>query len=145
MYQPRPDATYIQQRLYELQRGYPVVHGLMIVSSGGIVLASTFGKEDNVSRLAAVTRTLYLLGQDTCREFGRGEMMSVHLSYRRRQPGDDNAPARVVIRSLTDDHVLVMVLDIPVAQTPRHQIEFQRDIERMVGYVARQITHEGTY
>jgi predicted regulator of Ras-like GTPase activity (Roadblock/LC7/MglB family) len=119
VYQPRPDAAYIQQRLYELQRGYPVVHGLMIVSAGGIVLASTFGKEDNVSRLAAVTRTLYLLGQDTCREFGRGEMTSVHLSYRRGQPGDDNTPTRVVIRSLTDDHMLVMVLGIPVAQTPR--------------------------
>ncbi|MEL7236577.1 MAG: roadblock/LC7 domain-containing protein, partial [Chloroflexota bacterium] len=69
----QPNTSYIRERLLEIQGGYPIVEGLMLVSRGGFVLASTFNRDDNVSRLAAVTRTMFLLSEDVCREMGRGE------------------------------------------------------------------------
>ncbi len=143
MYQPQRDTAYIRQRLLELQRNYPIVDGLMLVSTGGLVVASTFNKEDSVSRLAAVTRTMYLLAEDTCREFDRGEMRSVHLSFRRGHAGDDNTPSRVVMREVTAGAVLVMVLHIPTAMKQQSSL-FELDVERMVGYLAHQITYDGT-
>lgn len=143
MYQPQRDTTYIRQRLLELQRNYPLVDGLMLVSTGGLVIASTFHKEDSVSRLAAVTRTMYLLAEDTCREFDRGELRAVHLNFRRGQAGDDNTPSRVVMRAITEGAVLAMVLRVPTIQ-PQQSSLFELDVERMVGYLAHQITFDGT-
>ncbi len=141
MHPRQPESPDIQQKLHELQRRYPVVAGVMLVSAGGLVLAATFQKEDSVSRLAAVSRTMYLLAQQTCHEFDRGQMQSVHLSFRWAEPGDDNTPGRVMIRPVNAEAILVLVLHL---STPLKQPDtlFQMDIERMVGYLAHQITHD---
>lgn len=141
MYQRQPDTSYIRERLLEMQRGYPTVEGLMLVSYGGFVLASTFQKEDNVSRLAAVTRTLFLLAGDMCRDLGRGEMKSVHLTYKRGYGGDDNTPSHVILRPVEQDTLLVMVLHSPLGGGAQETL-FLNDVERMVAFIAHQITHE---
>ncbi|MEM6280920.1 MAG: roadblock/LC7 domain-containing protein [Chloroflexota bacterium] len=139
----QPDTSYIRERLLELQSGYPVVEGLMLVSRGGFVLASTFNREDNVSRLAAVTRTMFLLSEDVCREMGRGDMKDVHLTYRRGHGGDDNAPSRVILKPVNDVTMLMMVLHSPLggAQTPQ-ETRFLVDVERMLAFIAHRITAE---
>jgi predicted regulator of Ras-like GTPase activity (Roadblock/LC7/MglB family) len=145
MYPLQPDIAYIRERLYALRQAYPIVDGLMLVSTGGFTLASTFSKEDSVSRLAAVSRTLYLLAEDTCREFERGEILSVHLSFRRGMGGDDNAPSQVILRSVTEDTMLVMVLHAPASHPSHQSVTLTADVERMVGLIAHQILHEGTH
>ncbi|MEO0563598.1 MAG: roadblock/LC7 domain-containing protein [Chloroflexota bacterium] len=145
MYSPRPERSQIEQRLFELQRAHPTIEGLMLVSTGGFTLATTFQKADSVSRLAAVTRTMYLLARDTCAEFDRGEMQAVHLSYRRGHAGDDNLPSTVLLRSVTEDLMLVIVLHIPAGHNLRQQMAFQSDVERIIGYLAHQIAFEGRH
>lgn len=140
MYQRQPDTSYIRERLLEMQQGYPTVEGLMLVSYGGFVMASTFHKEDNVSRLAAVTRTLFLLSDDVCRDMGRGEMKSVHLTYKRGYGSDDNTPSHVILRPVGEDQLLVMVLHSPLGGG--QETQFLNDVERMVAFIAHQITRE---
>ena len=144
MYQHHnPDTSYIQERLFDLQKRYPVLEGLLLVSYGGFVLASTFRKDDNVSRLAAVSRTMFLLAEDACMDMGRGEMKSVHLTYKRRQGGDDNAPSTVIMRPIGATTMLVMVLHSPLDVTnPTQEMIFLSDVERMVGFVAHMITQD---
>lgn len=143
MYSRYPDASAIREQLLELQRGYPVVEGLMLVTHGGLVLESTFHKEDSVSRLAAVTRTLFLLSDDVCRYTGRGEMKSVHLTYKRGFGGDDNAVSRVIMQPIGEQLMVVMVLHSPVraAASPQEMV-FLADIERMIGFITHKITQE---
>lgn len=138
-----PDAAAIRERLITLQRGYPVVEGLMLVTTGGFVLASTFNKEDSVSRLAAVTRTLFLLAGNMCQEMGRGDMKTVHLSYKRGFGGDDNATSRVIMQPVGTGMMLVMVLHSPLggASTVQEMV-FLGDVERMVGFIAHQFAQD---
>jgi predicted regulator of Ras-like GTPase activity (Roadblock/LC7/MglB family) len=143
MVHPSPDASEIRERLLTLQQGYPIVEGLMLVTTGGFVLASTFDKADSVSRLAAVSRTLFLLADDMCREFGRGEMHAVHLTYKRGMGGDDNSPSRVILRTVGATIMLLMVLHAPVGGPGGTQETlFLNDVERVIGYIAHQITFE---
>ncbi len=143
MVHPSPDAPEIRERLLTLQQGYPIVEGLMLVTTGGFVLASTFAKADSVSRLAAVSRTLFLLADDMCREFGRGDMQTVHLTYKRGIGGDDNTPSRVILRTVGETIMLLMVLHAPVSGPGGVQETlFMNDVERMIGLMAHQITFE---
>jgi predicted regulator of Ras-like GTPase activity (Roadblock/LC7/MglB family) len=115
------------------------------VSRGGFVIASTFNKEDNVSRLAAVTRTLFLLSEDVCREMARGEMKDVHLTYKRGQGGDDNASSRVTLKPVNENTIIVMVLHSPLGNAHISQeTRFLMDIERMLAFIAHRITANAT-
>lgn len=140
MYQHQPNTPHIQSRLFDLQRGYPMVEGLLLVSYGGLTLASTFQKEESVSRLAAVSRTMFLLAADACNDMERGEMLSLHLSYKRGRGGDDNTPSQVIMRSVGEATMLVMVLHSPLGMIADHDLLFMNDVERMVGYIAHMIT-----
>jgi len=141
MYFHQPDTSHIRQQLLDLQRGYPSVEGLMLVSSGGIVLASTFQKPDNVSRLAAVTRTLFLLADEACTEMGRGQMQSVHLSYKRGMGGDDNAPSQVTLVPVGGDIVLMMVLHAGHGTAMSPSPALHSDVQRLIQFIAHQIAH----
>jgi len=139
----QPNTSYIRERLLELRNSYPVTEGIMLVSRGGFVLASTFDKDDNVSRLAAVTRTMFLLSEDVCREMGRGEMKDVHLTYKRGHGGDDNAPSRVILKPVNDSAMLVLVLHSPLGGAHTMQeTKFLMDVERMLAFIAHRITAE---
>lgn len=142
MYQHQPNTSHIQSRLLQLQNGYPMVEGLMLVSYGGFVLASTFKKDDNVSRLAAVSRTMFLLADDACRDMGRGTMQSVHLSYKRERGGDDNTASQVIMRAMSDSTMLVIALHSPMRSIGSLDDRFLGDIERMISFIALQIAHE---
>lgn len=133
-----PDTSPITEHLRAVQQRYPAVDGLMLVETGGRVLASTFQKDDSIARLGALARTLFLLASDSSAEMGHGPAEAVHIRYRRGGAGDDNAPSQVILRPINEHTLLVIVLSSQAAMpAPR----FHHDLERMIRFIAHGIQH----
>lgn len=113
----------------------------MLITTGGIVLATTFEPSAHTSRLAAVSRTLLLLADEACQTTGRGALHSVQVAYKR-GGGDTLNQCRVMLRALSPQTTLVMVLCTPATTIPLQETRFLEDIERMIAYSSWQIEND---
>ncbi len=133
----QPRTTRIHKRLSELQAGHPSVAGLLLVSRGGFVVASTFRDRSRVDRLAAVSRAFFLLAGEAATVMGVGDMRGAGLTFNHGHNGDDAAQGTVMMRPVGDDAMLVVVL-----HDVTRSAAFLRDVEFVVAHLAHAITLE---
>lgn len=94
------DFVAIENLLKEIGNGTPDIHGLAVVSSDGLPIASELLEEAEMERVAAMTAAMSAVGQRSAEELDRGTFEQVFIK------GELGA---IIIIEIGEDAVLTAV------------------------------------
>lgn len=97
--------------LWSLQEASMEIDALLLVTTDGIIWTATLDGGERTQRLAAVSSTMFLLGDEASTSWGNGEMTEVCL---RLTPESADTPARyVLMRPVNWNTILILVCSTP--------------------------------
>lgn len=124
--------TLLTKCLWEYQEMTPQVEGVMLVATSGFIVASTFSMSDEISRLAAVSSALFLLGRQFTHEFELGKLGEIGVRY----TNEDGEPRDAELLPVNPNYFLVVAIErVSAVSLPMVTVPF--NTQQMTYFVAR--------
>ena len=123
----------INECLQELQDTHPI-HGLILVSYDGLLLASTFERSAPVERVSALTSAVYLLAGEILQVMAHDdEVESVEVQYK--SHSDDHTTDHIVLKPVGTGAILAVIERIPPRYSVPPRWAFWSEIDLAIEYL----------